>query len=169
MILYAKDKFLLKQVKQKGAKALYEAYLHISDGSNTLVCEKSISYLKMFVQYEGHFCEGIIRSVTNEPFSLTPWGDEYLRLLTIIAAYHLDRNEILTGLFWAKKAIDLFGYFNPVPKSEAEWEIVRNMSATSMICSFPHHFDEDAYDHFLLDWEVERFYYCGNISHFNDN
>ena len=169
MLLDKRDKFLLKQAKDEGAKALYEGYLSSVEGTNDLVNEKAIEYLKCFVNYPGNLCEGIVRSVKNESLSQINWGDEYLFLLTIIAAYHLDRNEILTGLLWAKKAVDLFGYFAPTLKKEFKDEFIYDMAATSMICAFQNQFNEGAYDQFFLDWEVQGFYYNENVSYLNDN
>lgn len=168
-IINAKEQFLLKKLFESSPEEIYDSYLSVTEKNGEPVCEKSISLLKLFVQQHGDVCEGIIRTKKNDRLSLQPWGNGYLHLLTLISAYHLDRKEFSTGLLWAKKAIDLVGYFAPEMKKEMERDVISNMSAASFIYEHHQHFNEAHYDKFFLDWEIEGFYYCGNKRHFNDN
>ncbi|MBK7683858.1 MAG: hypothetical protein IPJ26_15945 [Bacteroidetes bacterium] len=114
MLIDAVDKFLLKHISDKGIAALYDRYLSIVKINNNLICEQSIPYLKKFVNHSPFECICIIRAKENNLFTLLPWGEEYVHLLSLIAAYHLDRNEITEGVLWADKAIDMIDHL-PLP------------------------------------------------------
>jgi hypothetical protein len=169
MILVAKEIFLLEQARTQGATALYEAYLSIIGGTENLVCNKSIKFLETFVNYPPTTCIRIIRMKENDLFSLNSWGNDYLYLLTTIAAFYLDKGDIVQGLQWADKSIDLVDYFLPTLHHEVREEILYNLPASAMVCAFPKQYLRIPYDQFYLDWEIKRFCHSGNRIHYNDN
>lgn len=169
MILDAKDRFLFKSAYEKGAVKLYERYTEIIKNKGNRLCEKSVDYLKAFVEYSPYKCIKIIRLKENDPFSLIPYGDEYLYLLTSIAAYHLDRNERALGLIWALKAARLFDYFAPTLKKDVREKALYNLVAQNMVSAYRTDSYKIYYNSFMLDWEIKRFYYCGHKDYFNDN
>ena len=168
-LIDASEKFLTRATSEKGAEKIFKKYLAITDSSPKEICEHSVPYRKAFVQYPPHHCLSIMYREKNMQFSLSPWGDEYLHLLTLLAAYHLDRREFVTGLNWAIKAIHVFDYFNPTINPFLRERLLRDMVASSMVCCYPEHFNQRASDNFFLAWEVDRFYYCGHRVFFNDN
>ena len=170
MIIDKEIYFLVEQTKKKGPKALYEMYRSITDETGESICHKSMPFLKAFVNHQPDLCEGIIRNYKGAPLSIVAWGYEYLLLLTYISVYYLDEKETNTGLFWAKKALDLVSYFvpnDPIKRSE----IQESMPAIDLLRFFPDWpFDDAAYNNsFLLDWEIRDLYYRGHDRHFNDN
>lgn len=169
LILDAREKIIFKTAAEKGAEKLYERYLEIIEVSGVNICDKSIVYLKAFVNYNPNLCINIIRKKNTYLLSITPYGDEYLDLLTFIAAYHLDRNEKEIGVIWALKTLDLFDYFAPTLDRDLREVALYNLLAQSMVCAYPTVLYKVCDNSFMLDWEIDRFYYCGHKTHFNDN
>jgi hypothetical protein len=169
MIVDAKEKFNLKKISDKGATGFYEAYLSVIEGTENSVCDKSIKYLKAFVNYSPYTCIRIIRSKENNLFSLRSWGNEYIYLLSAIAAYHLDKSEMVEGLLWADKAIDLVDYFAPTLNKNVRDEILYNLPASAMVCAFPKQYLKIPSDKFFLGWEIRNYNYSGNEPYLNDN
>jgi hypothetical protein len=167
MIIDGSEKFLLKQTFHQGPKELYNSYVSKIDGTKGSICAKSIIYLKQFVNYSPYLCLKIIRSRDNNLFSLYPWGNEYIHLLSLIAAYHLDNDEITQGLLWANKAITLVDYFAPTLNEKIREEILYNLPASTMVCAFPKQYLEAPCDKFFLDWEIKGS--CYGNTHSNDN
>ena len=169
VILDARERIIFKNATEQGAEKLYDRYLEIIEASGVNICDKSVVYLKAFVNYKPNLCINIIRKKNTRVFSITPYGDEYLDLVTWIAAYHLDRNEKEIGIIWALKILDLFDYFAPTLNKDIREETLYNLLAQCMVSTHRAISYRVYYNGFMLDWEIDRFHYCGHKTHFNDN
>ncbi|HNP99872.1 MAG TPA: hypothetical protein PKK99_12505 [Bacteroidia bacterium] len=169
VLINANEKFLSNKISSMNPERIYHEYLQIIKGQPLNVCNNSIHYLKAFVQYPPLRCLQIIRDNSNQQLTLSAWGDEYLHLITSIAAYYLDRNDKTRGVTWAIKALDLVDYFAPTIKSSVREQILYNMLASSMVCAYPKNFSQYASDNFFLKWELGLLNNCGYKTFSNDN
>ena len=164
MFLDSKEIFLLKQTKDKGAAALYDVYVSLSLKAGECICDRSINYLKAFLQYHYQDCIRVIRSRDNKPLTLKPYDRKYLTLIQTVAAYHLDRKEIYEGLTWALKTLRLFEYIYPTRDNDKWLQIFRKLPAAEMLFEYSDKIDAIP-DNLQLDWETRL-----NEPHYaNDN
>lgn len=167
MLINASEKFVLKSIEKTNATNLFDNYHVLIRNNPDRICDKSILYLKAFVQHQPELCLRIIKQRENSYFSLQPYGHEYIHLLTLIAAFYLDKNEVSQGLLWALKAIDLVDYFAPSLEYEKREQILYDMMASSMVCAYPKKINRLMSEQFFLQWEILTSYKSGH--YFNDN
>lgn len=91
-------------------------------------------------------CENI-----NHQYSLR---FEYLYMHTILAASHLDGREYEAGVVWAKRALDMVDVVFSNYNSATRTRIKKELSATRMYEEHLEYFDQDVYDEFVHQWEI---------------
>lgn len=164
MIIDATEKFFLKDASGKGAKELYARYLEIRKANSLPICSASITYLEAFVQYPPVECIRVIWHKKGRFLTLKYWGDEYIHLLSLIAAYYVDIGNPKLGVLWAYKAIQTMNYFLPHLSCTARKEVLSGLTACGVIYSYAAVFDRIDPDLLTLDWEWQNttFYYNDN-------
>lgn len=115
-------KFLLKA--EAGCNASQYYFYKLSKGKNEFEI-LGVNFLqKLLLQMPPHEVKKIIDSIDGTSLTKTDFEYEYTYMLILVAAYALDCGNFATGVYWAKKALDMADYFHPFIDKETRNQIL---------------------------------------------
>jgi len=170
MILNGKEKFLIRKTEEGYAEAYYDLFRFYKTQGNYKGYTHGLWYLKQFLlRFHPNESMKIFAEKEGREFTEEGMKDDYLHLVRLVAAMHYDCKEYESGVYWARKAIDLFDFFycklNNKTREKIKQESEDYICAMSMFESYKDYFDEDLFKeekgiHF--NWENE--YYLSRSS-----
>src|ERR1700722_1615338 len=112
MLINGKEKFLIKKTEEGNAEAFFDMYKFYQNQGDYKGYTHGLWYLKQFLlRFHPKESMKIFAEREGREFSEDSMKDDYLHLVRVVAAMHYDCKEYESGVYWAKKAMDLFDFF----------------------------------------------------------
>lgn len=146
-INFIEKKYLLK-AKNGCKSSLYKLYNLYFDKRQTQTI--GVSYLQKFLLFTPpHLVKIIISEVEDRYITDKDFEETYIYLLTLVTAYAFDSENFITGVYWAKKVMEMVNYFHPSADQHVKEKILSSncyRNAVEMFECHKQYFDKKIFD-----------------------